>query len=337
VSSLDLALSLVAQNPAWRFVTPRGELVDAAGVLGGYRELTQGAVGRRSEAGELERRIEVLRQRIDEKRRELEAKAARLAQWGTQLVALQEERDEARQAMTQAQSGAQAEAARAADLEKSVQRLAEDRGRLVQEKEALAAELAGAHRLTESAEADFEQANRRHSELDQARIELEAARETVQRELNQLQVTKTRAHSELESLKERIAAEQKRVEIDSAEIDRAEGRSQNFLANAEQGKGQGEHLAVEAEALRDQRAAMEETLQRLRAEERTHAEQAQVVRTQAEAVQKSLDQVSDGLNKGQLRQQRLDLAREDVVARASDSWPSTNTRCAATSSPTRNC
>ncbi|MEZ6005789.1 MAG: AAA family ATPase [Planctomycetota bacterium] len=51
VSDLDMALALVAQNPAWRFVTPKGELVDAAGVLGGYREVTQGAVGRRSEAG----------------------------------------------------------------------------------------------------------------------------------------------------------------------------------------------------------------------------------------------------------------------------------------------
>src|SRR5205814_9721796 len=47
---LEAALSLAAEHPAWRFVTLEGELVDAAGVYGGHRALTQGAVGRRSSA-----------------------------------------------------------------------------------------------------------------------------------------------------------------------------------------------------------------------------------------------------------------------------------------------
>lgn len=318
VSSLDVALSLVAQNPAWRFVTPKGELVDAAGLLGGHREITQGAVGRRSEAGDLQRNIDDLAGRLEEKRAALAQCGERLATTQAQFAALQEERDAGRAALAKAESEARAEASRQKDLEERLARLAEDKGRLTQEKDNLVRELEGAKRLTESAERDFQAANERMSELDQARLDMEAERETVQRELNQLQVAKTRALSELEGLRERIATEQKRIEIDSAEIDRAEGRSQNFIANAEAGKTQGEGLVGERTQMQERRAAMDETLTRLRAEERQHAARSQEVRERAEEVQRSLDTVAESTNKGQLQQQRLDLSREDLLTRAHD-------------------
>ena len=66
VSSLDIALDLVGREPGWRFVTPRGELVDAAGLVGGHREVTQGFVGRRSSAADLEAKIAHLDRRIEE-------------------------------------------------------------------------------------------------------------------------------------------------------------------------------------------------------------------------------------------------------------------------------
>ena len=37
------------------FVTPGGDVVDAAGISGGHREVAQGPVGRRSSAAELDR------------------------------------------------------------------------------------------------------------------------------------------------------------------------------------------------------------------------------------------------------------------------------------------
>ena len=70
--------------------------------------------------------------------------------------------------------------------------------------------------------------------------------------------------------------------------------------------------------MQERRAAMDETLTRLRAEERQHAARSQEVRERAEEVQRSLDTVADKTNKGQLQQQRLDLSREDLLTRAND-------------------
>src|SRR4029079_14129337 len=60
VESLEAGLELVRSHPEWRFVTPSGDLVSAAGVFGGHREMTQGAVGRRSFAAELGKELEAL-------------------------------------------------------------------------------------------------------------------------------------------------------------------------------------------------------------------------------------------------------------------------------------
>src|SRR6185295_6874564 len=54
VRDLASALELVARFPDWRFVTPEGDLVDAAGLSGGFQEVTHGPLGRRSTAAELD-------------------------------------------------------------------------------------------------------------------------------------------------------------------------------------------------------------------------------------------------------------------------------------------
>src|SRR5262249_46313041 len=54
VRDLAVALELAPRHPRWRFVTPEGDLVDAAGLSGGFQEVTHGPVGRRSTAAELD-------------------------------------------------------------------------------------------------------------------------------------------------------------------------------------------------------------------------------------------------------------------------------------------
>jgi chromosome segregation protein len=149
-------------------------------------------------------------------------------------------------------------------------------------------------------------------------LQLEHSRETLGRELGQVQVEKTRAISELTSLKERISSEQKRIEIDSAEIERAEGRACNFVANAEAGESQGVGLMAEVEELRQKRSDMEGNLEGLREQERHFASRGSEVRQLADEVQRGLDASGESLSKGRLREQRLDLSRVDVLERAMD-------------------
>ncbi|MDF1836771.1 MAG: chromosome segregation protein SMC, partial [Planctomycetota bacterium] len=318
VSSLDLALKLVSQNPAWRFVTPRGELVDSAGLVGGYREVTQGAVGRRSQADEWSRRIDSLKGKLEAISEEHQRRGEQLAELQAQLADRTEERDGLRQALGAAGSECAAERSRLTGLQGQVQRTTEDQGRLRQELEALKAELVGARALADSSESDFESENQVLSRLDQGRMELEHSRETLGRELSQVQVEKTRAISELTALKERISSEQKRIEIDSAEIERAEGRARNFVANAEAGETQGVGLLAEVDAIRQKRSDMEGTLEGLREQERHFAARGSEVRKLADEVQRGLDESGDSLSKGRLREQRLDLSRTDVLERAWD-------------------
>ncbi len=316
VSSLDLALKLVSENPAWRFVTPRGELVDAAGLVGGYREVTQGAVGRRSQADEWTRNIESLRGKLEAISGEHHRRNGQLAELQAQLEDRYEERDGLRKSVANVESECAAERSRLAGLSNQLQRTTEDQGRLRQELETLRAELSAARSLAATTEADFENENQILSRLDQERLELEHSREALGRELSLVQVEKTRVLSELTALKERISSEQKRIEIDSAEIERAEGRARNFVANAEAGETQGEGLATEVEELREKRSAMEGNLEALREQERHFAVRGSEVRKLADEVQRGLDAASDALSKGRLREQRLDLSREDVLERA---------------------
>ncbi|MFT5198980.1 MAG: chromosome segregation protein [Planctomycetota bacterium] len=318
VSSLDLALKLVSENPAWRFVTPRGELVDAAGLVGGYREVTQGAVGRRSQADEWTRRIDSLQGKLEAISEEYQRRSEQLSELQAQLQDRQDEFDGLRVALNAAESECASEGSRLHGLNKQVQRATEDQGRLRQELEALKAELLGARSLAESSEVEFENENQTQSRLDQQRLQLEHSRETLGRELGQVQVEKTRAISELTSLKERISSEQKRIEIDSAEIERAEGRACNFVANAEAGESQGVGLMAEVEELRQKRSDMEGNLEGLREQERHFASRGSEVRQLADEVQRGLDASGESLSKGRLREQRLDLSRVDVLERAMD-------------------
>ncbi len=316
VSNLDLALSLVAENPRWRFVTPRGERVDAAGVVGGHREVTQGPVGRRAAAEELGRRVDMLDLQVASLGRQERESDERLASLVAALEACDAEREAQRTLAAEAEGELAAARARLEDQRKAAAELEEERERAQEEVTRLAADLESARAVRIAAEEAFQVENARLAELDAERLALETQREELNRERGRSEVERTQATSELAGLEERISAEERRVSQDEAEHDRAVGRAANFAENAIQGKAQATELEERAEELAESRAALDEQLETLRAAERAGAARSMEVRKAAEAVQARLDASGSQLGQRQLQQQKLQLAAEEIQGRA---------------------
>jgi len=318
VRDLGTALELVKREPHWRYVTPVGELVDAAGAVGGSREVAQGTMGRRSMAEELGAEMEVLDQVLDADRQG--------------VGQLEEALDEDRVAHTEA--AAQRETARAtAEETAGEQQTAEAR---LSDREALRAEHAGVEARAredlvdlqadvqrsqeERAESEraFEQANALLEELEQTRKQMEDEREVLSKHEAQAQVETTRLRGELASLRGQIEASVHRIAEDQAECQRALGRSTNFLANADQGEREGQGLAQDSENLTLEKAGREERLAELRELERSGAARTREVREGAEEIQRHLDQVGEQQSEKRLRAQRVEMAREELLTRADE-------------------
>mgnify|MGYP002526167432 CR=1 FL=1 len=108
VRDLASALDLVKREPLWRYVTPIGELVSAAGAVGGSRELAQGTMGRRSMAEELGSQMQALeevlgkdREGVTRLKQALEASRAAHGQAGSEHAGA---RDSAAEASGEVQS-----------------------------------------------------------------------------------------------------------------------------------------------------------------------------------------------------------------------------------------
>ncbi|MFT7677753.1 MAG: chromosome segregation protein, partial [Planctomycetota bacterium] len=316
VANLDLALSLVAENPRWRFVTPRGERVDAAGVLGGYREVTQGPVGRRSAAEELGRRVERLDVKVGEYLEQEGQAAERVAALQLALETCDAEREGHRARAAEAEGELAAARAHLEDQRKAAGRLQEEREQAEAEVTRLSTELESSRAVRIAAEEAFQAQNTHLAELDAERLSLEAERDELARERGRSEVERTQATSELSGLEGRIESEQRRVLQDQAEIERARGRAVNYTDNAVQGRSQAEVLEEQTEALGEARAELDERLDELRAAERAGAARSHEVRRKAEAVQARLDSAGELLNKHQLERQRLELASDEVLGRA---------------------
>jgi len=316
VGDLEVALDLVGREPGWRFVTPRGELVDAAGVVGGHREVTQGAVGRRSSAAELAQRGE----RADRELAELDARLAGLAlqcqEQAARLAAASQERDAAVREEGERAARCATAAARLADHELARGEHAREESQARAEIARLEVELAAAGRAAEEAEESFRTENARLEEVEHRRRELEEERDALAREESRAKVESTRLAAELAALRHRLEEGERRDVEERAEIARAQGRSRNFTANAEQGVAEGETIAASERALGAERAAGEARLEVLRGEERACAEAARVVRARAEETQRSLDAAGERLSEQKLERQRRELAREELLGRA---------------------
>jgi len=318
VSSLDLALDLVGREPGWRFVTPRGEFVDAAGLVGGHRELSQGFVGRRSSAAEIERSIARLASEIDQKEAHIRSSEAAVAELQQQLAASTEARDAAVEAHGEAESLVVSSTARLSDLEASLESHREEQAKAQSELARVEADLEEARAHKERAAEAFETENARLEQMEKGRRQLEAEREDLQREEGRAQVELTSATAESSNLEQRINDLDRLIAETAAEIDRSKARVTTYSASADEGRSDIEKINADSAALSEQQGELDARLEHLREEERNGAQRITEIRREAEAVQGELDRSSEALASQRMEAQAAEIGQREVVGRADE-------------------
>ncbi|MEO2163460.1 MAG: chromosome segregation protein SMC [bacterium] len=312
------ALDLIKREPHWRYVTPSGELVDASGAVGGSRELAQGTMGRRSMAEELGSEMETLEQTLVKDRERINQLAQAVE---SNLLAHEEathEREAARGKAANASGEAQTASARLTDQEAVREEHAGVESRAREELAALATDLQLAQDKRIKSEQAFTQTKARLDEVEKTRRGMEEEREALSKAEAKARVETTRLQGELEALRGRVADSMRRCEEDQAERVRAEGRSANFLANADQGERDAEALTLDGQTLATKKDALEARLGELRELERSGAARTREVRAEAEDVQRNLDQVVEEQSEKRLCAQKVELAREELLIRADE-------------------
>lgn len=316
VRDREAALAIVAADPRWRCVTPEGELVDALGLVGGHREIAQGAVGRRATAAEIEREIERVCAALEgagEQARAAREDEQRLAR---ELSAARSELAECGRGHAEAEAEGRAARARLADVESTLALSVRESGHLGEELERLEREL-------ESARQQLLTTRARHAEESAALEGLAARRAQAEAQLAELQS----AHSESQSTLARVRAELDGLQRRAADLERMLGESQRELERARALSE--EHAAAAAKALADggsvreqadrlliERGEAEKRLEELRAGERAGREAIAVFRSRVDAVTRELESASAQVGELRLAAQKVDLERAELAGRA---------------------
>ncbi|MFT6109019.1 MAG: chromosome segregation protein [Planctomycetota bacterium] len=316
VSSLDIALDLVGREPGWRFVTPRGELVDSAGIVGGYRDVAHGFVGRRSSAADLEHKIEALNEAIEADDDAIDASRARLAELGEILKVQGQEREAARKAQAEAEASLSAARARLKDLAEAMASHADDRSKAEADVTRMRAELEESSSTKLHSSDAFDAENERLEQMEKGRRQLETEREDLQREEAKALVELGSAKAELSGLEQRIGSLERLLVETRSEIDRSGTRAVTYENSAQEGRVEVEGIVIEAETLAIARHELDESIESLRERERSGAARISETRRAAEAVQGELDSHGELLGKHRLDAQKADLARQEIVGRA---------------------
>jgi len=313
---LEAALALAAEFPRSRFVTLQGELVDAAGMLAGHRSLTQGAVGRRSSAAELEaevarlddeleaveRRGEDLRRQRDEKRLSAEQAAGEL--------------DLARHSLSQTQGQLATAEARRSDLAAGALVLEQESLRIAEEVERLTGDLEAARERKTRVEAEFGLDNGKLTELAACRREVEGERDRAVRERATKETDCARVQEQLTALTRRKNDLERTLEETRFELDRARRLATEHGQEAEDGEDVLEQLAEQSAALLTQRGELEQRLGESRRVAEASREAAESVRRKSEGVTRELEANAEATTGTRLDLQRRELAREEVLERA---------------------
>jgi len=318
VSSLDLALDLVGREPGWRFVTPRGEFVDAAGLVGGHRDLNQGFVGRRSSAAEHEQAIAHLSGRIETHDGAIGRAAAAVAELRERLAAATSARDAAVEAQGEAESAVSASKARLSDLEAALETHGEERGSAAAELARVEGDLQTAAAAKEQAAETFESENARLEQMTKARRQLESEREDLQRDEGDAKLELTTAKAECTALEQRITDLGQTVEETGAEIERSKGRVETYSRSADEGRADIQRIEADSGALSAQRDELGTRLEGLREKESSGAQRITEIRREAESVQGELDRSSDALAERRMEAQAAEIGQREVVGRADE-------------------
>jgi chromosome segregation protein len=315
---LSACLSLARAFPTWRFATREGDLVDAAGLVGGHREIAQGAVGRRSSAEALEKSLASLALRIGE----LEVQERSALARRDELLALRSgsERvfEECRVAMSEAERESHTARARLSDLEAGLALARREFDTVGAEAARLDHDIAAAKERMIQAESSFGVLNQELSTLERGRHELEGQRDLLVRDEQVLSVECARLRAELEGQTERRADLSRGIEELELELQRSQRLAREHAHSADEAAGEIARLVLESDAVLVARAQHEENLARLRSEERNAREAIEAFRRRLDSATRELESVSDQLATLRLSQQRITLDRAEALARAQE-------------------
>jgi chromosome segregation protein len=314
----DAALALAGAHPRWRFVTPTGDLVDAAGVFGGHRDLAHGPIGRRATADELERGLEAI---------ELALSAAdeELVQSGRERGEVTEARGVARAELetlraraADATSETQTAEARLADLEESCVLVEEESAGTARELEQLGQDIEAARVEVGASEEHFGRENAALEAAELARGELEGKVEELQRQAARFEVDLTRAGAEREGLLQRISDLTAVVKESRTELERARRLATEHTAHADEAQLESERVREHGDLMLQQRGETERKLDELRTTERAGREAIEAYRRRVDAVTRELEDLTTELSERKLEEQRIRLAREELGVRAQE-------------------
>jgi len=318
VRDLERGLELVRERPEWRYVTAEGELVEAAGVLGGRREIAQGAVGRRASARELEVELARLDEALADDARRLAALERELDAAEERGAGLARELEARRGSLAQAEGDARTARARLADLEGALGELERERRSLEEEAQRLEADLDRSRASIAASEADFERDNAALAALEGDARALEERSAEAQRAEGEAQLAVARTAAELEGLGARARDLRRMCEESAAELERARRLAREQAASAEASVEEAERVRADGDRALGERAEAEERLDALRRSERAGREAMQGQRQRVDAVTRELEELAAALARLRLDEQRAELARAELAGRAQE-------------------
>lgn len=313
---LEAALELVAEHPRARFVTLEGDIVDAAGVVGGHRALTQGAVGRRASAEELSARVAELDLRIvDLDARRTESVQRRIAlqkDWERSSQELEARRN----ARMQADSALSTARARLRDQDAFVRAL-EQEGRAAEAEAArLTKDLEDSRARHTGASAGHDLERDAHAALEEERSGLDGRRQELGSLEAEARSNAARARAVFEGESRRNADLARVLADNEREHERAARLAAEHTQAAEKGSVELEALEVRSAELLEERAAADARVQELRAALEAGVDGMTLAQGRESAVSRELENVASRLASVRLTEQRERLAREEIGRRA---------------------
>ena len=316
--AVDLAacLRLARAWPTWRFATREGDLIDAAGLVGGHREIAQGAVGRRSSAQALERSLTELSTLIDE----LQARASAAGLRRDELLALRSgsERlfEERRVAMVEAERECHTARARLNDLETALSLSRREFETVGAEAARLDSDITASKQRVSDTEAAFEALNSELALLERSRHEQEIRRDQLVREEQTLSVECARLRAQLEGQERRRVDLGRGIDEAQLELERSQRLAREHAHSAEEASAEVARLVEESDAVLVARGELEQSLTLLRAQERSAREAIDTFRRRLDSATRELEGVAEQSALLRLEQQRVSLDRAEALARA---------------------
>ncbi len=320
VQTTALAVKLASQIPGLRCVTPLGDVATAAGLVGGSRDAHSGAVGRRAMAAELEVELASLTAAVNGASEFAEACLVRSEKIQTDLAASRDGAHDARARAAKLESSVAGGRRRVRDLEEGADVYQTESGRLVEEQDRIAKDLADVIESLRSVNTRFDLENGALESLDVRRRELEGARDEGARQESQARVEWTRLSGELAGEKRRSDHLVSALTENKAELERTCSLQAVHEVSAKDGESEFDRLGDERVILLVKRGEFDEKLRGLRDRDREGREVMEELRRRVDAVTRELEGLMNESGKRQLDRQRVELSREELLRRSEEEF-----------------